>query len=370
MEGSNASADRQSPPMKTAEDGEMPKGVAFIEVRQRGGGEWITEEEETEEREAYIKIRCEPKSPMTIGKIRQSCMRAGQNLLRLPCVTTVDCETFSLTCSCRCTAGQSVATVVNAIREVFREQGDAWRTVPVPRDPTMVRMRVTAEATQQQLKALCPGNESVALLLPAREGDSFAIFAVNISGHPCEPPLLTGTICSECLTVTIRLCIGAALNGTRLPGEELKAGLQWCMPNQTVNVVRRFEDDIRRTTPAMLQACTRKWPRNATRWGCKCHEAEAPEQPAKGRRPRLPQLTPEQVNKRKKYLKMWSTHPEVKRYLEMCAITGEKPFELPDPEDATISKRQWETRVGLLLECARGFGVRGDRMSGTRDCAR
>ena len=155
MEGSNASADRQSPPMKTAEDGEMPKGVAFIEVRQRGGGEWITEEEETEEREAYIKIRCEPKSPMTIGKINQSCMRAGEILLRLPCVTTVDCETFSLTCSCRCTAGESVATVVNAIREVFREQGDAWRTVPVPRDPTMVHMHVTAEATQQQLKALC-----------------------------------------------------------------------------------------------------------------------------------------------------------------------------------------------------------------------
>ena len=353
MEGSNASADRRSPPKKTTEDGKMAKGVAFVGASERGGREWVTEEEEREEREAPIKVRCEPKWNMQPGAIQQSCKRALEILLRLPCVSAVDYDTFSLTCSCRCTAGQSVAMVVNAVRGVLRDAGDAWRTVMESQTSAMVRLRLAAEVTQHQLKALCPGNESVALLLPAREGDNFAIFAVNFSGLPCEPPLLTGTICSECLTVTIRLCIGAALNGTRLPGEELKAGLQRCMPNQTVNVVRRFESDIWRTTPAMFQACRRKWAKTATQRP----EAEAPEQPAKGRRPRVPQLTPEQVNKRKKYLTKWSTHPEVKRYLEMCAITGEKPFELPDPEDATISKRQWEARVSVLLECARGFGV-------------
>ena len=126
---------------------------------------------------------------MTIGEINQSCMRAGEILLRLRCVTTVDCETFSLTCSCRCTAGQSVATVVNAIREVFREQGDTWRTSPVPQEPTRLRMRVTAEATQQQLKALCRGNPR----LHARRGwglepshGGTGISTVSLSAGQCR----------------------------------------------------------------------------------------------------------------------------------------------------------------------------------------
>jgi hypothetical protein len=49
--------------------------------------------------------------------------------------------------------------------------------------------------------------------------------------------------------------------------------------------------------------------------------------------------------------------PETRKYLEMCAITGETPPVLPDPDDASFSKRQWEKAFAEFKYRLRGLGA-------------
>ena len=49
--------------------------------------------------------------------------------------------------------------------------------------------------------------------------------------------------------------------------------------------------------------------------------------------------------------------PETRKYLEMCAITGETPPVLPDPDDASFSKRQWEKAFADFKYRLRGLGA-------------
>ena len=84
---------------------------------------------------------------------------------------------------------------------------------------------------------------------------------------------------------------------------------------------------------------------------------ETPETQAGVRPTRREELTTDAVAKRTGMTRALMECPETRKYLEMCAITGETPPVLPDPADASFSKRQWEKAFASFKYRLRGLGA-------------